>query len=70
MSMDDLVRDMRNRFLVTALLPIPLTLYSPIGRKVLGFTTAGAVRPARRRGCADSLPVGDLLLTRGADHSE
>ncbi|WP_006243369.1 heavy metal translocating P-type ATPase [Mycolicibacterium tusciae] len=39
-SMDDMVRDMRNRFLVAAVLSIPILLWSPIGRDVLGFTTA------------------------------
>jgi P-type Cu2+ transporter len=33
MSMDDMVRDMRNRFLVAALLSIPILLWSPIGRR-------------------------------------
>ena len=37
-SMDDMVRDMRTRFLVAALLSIPITLYSMIGRDFLGFT--------------------------------
>lgn len=37
MSMADMVRDMRNRFLVAALLSVPVLLYSPIGRDVLGF---------------------------------
>ena len=40
MSMDDMTRDMRNRFLVAALLSIPILLYSPIGREVLGFEVA------------------------------
>ncbi|HEX6580518.1 MAG TPA: heavy metal translocating P-type ATPase [Actinomycetota bacterium] len=40
MSMDAMVRDMRNRFLVAALLSIPILLWSPIGRDVLGFTAA------------------------------
>ncbi|ELB90961.1 copper-exporting ATPase [Rhodococcus wratislaviensis IFP 2016] len=40
MSMDDMVRDMRNRFLVAAVLSIPILLWSPIGRDVLGFTVA------------------------------
>ena len=40
MSMDDMVRDMRNRFLVAAVLSVPILLWSPIGREVLGFTTA------------------------------
>src|SRR3954464_4372697 len=38
MSMADMARDMRNRFLVAALLSIPILLWSPIGREVLGFT--------------------------------
>ena len=37
MSMDAMVRDMRNRFLVAALLSIPILLWSPIGRDVLNF---------------------------------
>jgi P-type Cu2+ transporter len=38
MSMDDMVRDMRNRLLVAALLSIPILLWSPIGREVIGFS--------------------------------
>ena len=37
MSMDDMARDMRNRFLVAVLLSIPILLWSPIGREVIGF---------------------------------
>ncbi|HZA73288.1 MAG TPA: heavy metal translocating P-type ATPase [Propionibacteriaceae bacterium] len=37
MSMAAMVRDMRNRFLVAAVLSIPILLWSPIGREVLGF---------------------------------
>jgi len=37
-SMADMIRDMRNRFLVAALLSVPILLWSPIGRQVLGFT--------------------------------
>ena len=37
-SMDDMVRDMRNRFLVALLFSIPITLWSPIGREFIGFT--------------------------------
>ncbi len=40
MSMDAMVADMRNRFLVAALFSIPILLWSPIGRDVLGFTAA------------------------------
>ena len=29
---------MRNRFLVAAVLSVPVLLWSPIGREVLGFT--------------------------------
>jgi len=38
MSMQDMVRDMRNRFLVAVVLSVPILLWSPIGREVLGFT--------------------------------
>lgn len=38
MSMDSMIRDMRNRFLVAAILSIPIVLWSPIGRQVFGFT--------------------------------
>jgi len=37
MSMDEMTRDMRNRFLVAALFSIPIVLFSPIGRDVFGF---------------------------------
>ena len=38
MSMADMVRDMRNRFLVALIFTIPISLYSPMGRDMLGFT--------------------------------
>lgn len=38
MSMAAMVADMRNRFLVAALLSVPILLWSPIGREVFGFT--------------------------------
>jgi P-type Cu2+ transporter len=38
MSMAAMVADMRNRSLVAALVSIPVLLWSPIGREVLGFT--------------------------------
>lgn len=38
MSMDAMVRDMRNRFLIAAVLAVPIMLYSPMGRDMLGFT--------------------------------
>ncbi|AII11179.1 heavy metal translocating P-type ATPase [Rhodococcus opacus] len=38
MSMDDMVRDMRNRFLVALVLSIPIMLWSPMGRDMFGFT--------------------------------
>ena len=34
------VRDMRNRFLVAVLLAVPVSLYSPMGRDMLGFDAA------------------------------
>ena len=40
MSMAEMVADMRNRFLVAAVLSVPVLLWSPIGRDVLGFDTA------------------------------
>ncbi|MGH2596157.1 MAG: heavy metal translocating P-type ATPase [Actinomycetota bacterium] len=40
MSMDVMVRDMRNRFLVAALFSIPILMWSPIGRDVLNFHVA------------------------------
>ncbi len=43
-------------------LSVPILLWSPIGREVLGFTAAGAVRAARRRVLAAAEPAGDLLL--------
>jgi P-type Cu2+ transporter len=38
-AMADMIRDMRNRFLVAAILSVPIVLWSPIGREVFGFTT-------------------------------
>ena len=40
MSMESMVRDMRNRFIIAAVLSIPILLWSKIGRDVLGFTVA------------------------------
>ena len=40
MSMEAMVRDMRNRFVVAAVLSIPILLWSRIGRDVLNFTVA------------------------------
>jgi len=38
MSMDKMADDMRNRFLVAAVLSVPILLWSAIGRQVLHFT--------------------------------
>lgn len=38
MSMDHMIRDMRNRFLVALALSIPIMLWSPMGRDMFGFT--------------------------------
>jgi P-type Cu2+ transporter len=38
LSMEGMVRDMRNRFLVAAIFSIPIVLWSSIGRQVLHFT--------------------------------
>ncbi len=40
MSMAAMVADMRNRFLVAAVFSVPILLWSPIGRDVLGFSLA------------------------------
>ena len=40
MSMASMIRDMRNRFLVAVVLGVVITLFSRIGRDVLGFTVA------------------------------
>jgi P-type Cu2+ transporter len=40
MSMESMVADMRNRFLAAAVFSVPIFLWSPIGRNVLGFTVA------------------------------
>jgi Cu2+-exporting ATPase len=37
MSMSDMVRDMRNRFLVAALFAVPILVWSPIGHDVFGL---------------------------------
>jgi len=39
MSMESMIVDMRNRFLVSILFGIPVVLYSTLGRDVLNFTT-------------------------------
>jgi Cu2+-exporting ATPase len=39
-SMADMVADMRRRFLVAALFSVPVLLWSPIGRDVIGFGVA------------------------------
>src|ERR671913_801396 len=40
MSMEAMVADMRNRFLVAAIFSVPILFWSPIGREVLGFELA------------------------------
>jgi P-type Cu2+ transporter len=40
LAVDAMVADMRNRFLVAAVFSVPILLWSPIGRDVLGFTVA------------------------------
>ncbi|MCV7255479.1 heavy metal translocating P-type ATPase [Mycobacterium hackensackense] len=41
MSMAAMVADMRNRFVVALVLSVPIMLYSPMGRDMLGFTAPG-----------------------------
>jgi len=43
MSMDVMVQDMRNRFLVAAALSVPILLWSAIGRQVLHFSVPAPV---------------------------
>jgi P-type Cu2+ transporter len=43
MSMDSMVADMRNRFLVAAALSVPILLWSAIGRQVLHFAVPAPV---------------------------
>ncbi|TFB74316.1 cadmium-translocating P-type ATPase [Cryobacterium glaciale] len=38
MSMASMIRDMRNRFIVAAILSVAITFWSPIGREVFGFS--------------------------------
>ena len=40
MSMEQMVADMRNRFLVAAVLAVPIVVWSPIGRDVFGIDAA------------------------------
>jgi P-type Cu2+ transporter len=40
MSMEAMVTDMRRRFVVAAVFSVPILLWSPIGRDVIGFGTA------------------------------
>lgn len=40
MSIADMAKDMQRRFLVAAVLSVPILLWSPIGREVLGFRVA------------------------------
>jgi Cu2+-exporting ATPase len=40
MSMDDMARDMRNRFVVAAVLSLAIMLWSPMGRDMFGFGVA------------------------------
>ena len=44
MSMATMVADMRRRFLVAAVASVPILLWSPIGREVIGFSAAAPFR--------------------------
>jgi len=55
MSMDAMVRDMRNRFLVAVVFAIPIALWSPLGKSIFGST------PPTPFGMRDSL--WQLLLS-------
>src|SRR2546428_13817515 len=45
MSMDAMADDMRNRFLVAAVLAVPILLWSAIGRQGLHFRAPAPFRP-------------------------
>jgi Cu2+-exporting ATPase len=62
MSMAEMVRDMRNRFLVAVAFGAVITLWSRDRAGRLRFHRLGAVRAARRRVPAGPEPAGDLLL--------
>ena len=40
MSMEAMVRDMRNRFLVALVVTIPIVIWSPVGETVFGSTAS------------------------------
>ena len=58
MSMEAMVQDMRNRFLVAAVLSVPILLWSAIGRQVLHF---GVPAPLGMRDAGDRVLRLDLL---------
>ena len=71
MSMDAMVRDMRNRFVVALVFTIPIVLWSMVGTKLLGTELADPVRHRPRRLAVPAEPAGrplrvvDLLHRRG-----
>ena len=68
MSMQAMAADMRNRFVVAAVLSVPILLWSPIGRSVLGYfqdlkqrypeTFDKYYGEASREKCAEALRLG------------
>src|SRR5207249_1952193 len=66
MSMDSMVRDMRNRFLVAAIISVPILLWSAIGALLnLAPPKAVVLREGEQVEVSTSdVRVGDLLLVR------
>src|SRR5262249_48270727 len=64
-EMAAMVADMRNRFVVAAGLSVPILLWSPIGRDVLGFQAAAPLRLPGAVFCR--LPVHPVVPYLSAD---
>ena len=63
MTMDEMVRDMRNRFIVAFILAIPIFLYSPLGDRGLRHPPRDPVRDGPEH---PGLPAGHARRPRGA----
>ena len=70
--MADMVRYMRNRFLVAVVFSVPIVLLSPLGADVLGLSRRAVRHGPRRRGVLLCLPVvfySCVLFFLGASHA-
>ena len=61
MSMDSMVRDMRNRFVVALVFTIPIVLWSMVGTELLGTELATPFGIDRRRVAVPAEPADRLL---------